>query len=145
MKKQDTIWVRNNGTVAFEGRYDSEDFTIAPGEAVEMLVECAVLWFGFGEESKERVLRKLGWAHTHQASLEGEKRLSQFSFHTHEPDPKSKRREARAQARSAAPAGDGQTSGDDAQADSPEEAPESETGGVNLVEKLARAAAAPAG
>jgi hypothetical protein len=145
VKRPDTVFVRNNSTEIFEGRFDSEDFAIAPGEAVEMLVDCAVLWFGFGEESKERVLRKLGWAHTHHASIEGEKKLAQFSFHTHEPDKKSKRREAHALARSAAPAGDGQPSGDDAQAETPEEAPEPDVGGVNVLEKLARAAAAPAG
>lgn len=81
MRKPQTILVRNNGTEPFADRYDGEDFDIPPGGETEMLIECATLCLGFGEEDKSRCLRRLGWAFSHQAMAEALKRLDAFSFH----------------------------------------------------------------
>jgi len=81
MKRPETVWVRNNGEETFDDRYDGENFEIRPGEAVEMLVECAQLCLGFGQEDKTRALRRKGWAFTHTGMQEGIAKLSKFSFH----------------------------------------------------------------
>lgn len=85
MRKPQTIWVRNNGTDTFSDRYDGEDFAIEPGEAVEMLAECATLCLGFGEKDKTRCLRRLGWAFSSGKMAEGKARLDTFSFHLDKP------------------------------------------------------------
>lgn len=90
MKKQQTVWVKNNGTEQFVSRYDGEDFEIAPGEAVEMLIECAQLCIGFGDEDKSRCLRRLGWAFSLEAMPAAAKRLEAFSFHMEKPGSASK-------------------------------------------------------
>ena len=148
MKKAQTVWVKNNGAEPFSDRYDGEDFTIAPGEAVEMLAECATLCLGFGEEDKARVLRRRGWAFTVEAQKQGEKRLDEFSFHMSEresrgerpvPIPPVRRRKESL----AAPAIEGTSpafaSSEDAGEESDSALP---TGQVNPLEKLARATAA---
>jgi hypothetical protein len=81
MKKLDTIWVRNNGKEPFTDRYDGEDFEIAPGGVCEMLVSCAELCLGFGENDKSRCLRRAGWAYTSDRFEEAVARLNKFSFH----------------------------------------------------------------
>lgn len=108
MKRQQTVWVRNNGTEKFVDKYDGEDFEIAPGETVEMLVECAELCLGFGQEDKTRALRRKGWAFTNIGMQEATAKLQSFSFHMsekealeHDPN-KAKPAE---QARSSAPSG----------------------------------------
>ena len=85
MKKQQTVWVRNNGDLPFASRYDGEDFEILPGKSVEMLVECAQLCIGFGDEDKTRCLRRLGWAFSLDAMTEAQKRLETLSFHMERP------------------------------------------------------------
>lgn len=87
MKKQLTIWVRNNGTAksdTFKDRYDGEDFEIPPGGVLEVPVETATLCLGFGEEDKSRCLRRLGWAISSDRTADGITKLSKFSFHTSE-------------------------------------------------------------
>jgi len=81
MKRQQTVWVRNNGKEPFSDRYDGEDFTIAPGGAEEMLVEAAELCLGFGQDDKVRCVRRLGWAFTQENMKAALERLGQFSFH----------------------------------------------------------------
>ena len=84
MKRQQTVWVRNNGTEKFVDKYDGENFEILPGEAVEMLVECAELCLGFGQEDKTRALRRKGWAFTNIGMKEATAKLEAFSFHMSE-------------------------------------------------------------
>lgn len=84
MKRQQTVWVRNNGTERFVDKYDNEDFEILPGQAVEMLVECAELCLGFGQEDKTRALRRKGWAFTNIGMKEALAKLEAFSFHMSE-------------------------------------------------------------
>jgi len=90
MIKQQSIIVLNNGSEPFQDRYDGEDFEILPGEETEMLVECATLCLGFGEDDKSRCLRRLGWANTFNSMTEATKRLDTFSFHM-PGEPRSKR------------------------------------------------------
>jgi hypothetical protein len=85
MKKPETVFVRNNGTQPHTDRYDGEDFTISPGEAVEMEVHCARLCFGFQEEDKRRVIQRLGWSSTSADYETAVKRLNGFSFHLSAP------------------------------------------------------------
>lgn len=103
MRKQQSVIVCNNGTEAFQDRYDGEDFEILPGEETEMLVECATLCLGFGEEDKTRCLRRLGWAKTFNSIAEATKRLDTFSFHM-PGEPRSSRNAQRTS--SSAPASD---------------------------------------
>lgn len=84
MRKPQTIWVRNNGNKTFNDRYDGEDFQIKPGHFIEMLVECATLCLGFGEDDKIRCVRRLGWAFSHDAMKSAIKELGEFSFHMSE-------------------------------------------------------------
>lgn len=109
MKKADTVWVRNNGTEPFSSRYDSEDFTIAPGESIEMLVDCAVLCLGFGEDDKTRALRRLGWAFMGNELERAKLRLAAFSFHMKESEALAHKQQGAnapaSKSRSAAPAG----------------------------------------
>src|SRR5258708_2196815 len=84
MKRQQTVFVRNNGTETFTDRYNGEDFEIPPGGQEEMLIECAELCLGFGEEDKTRALRRKGWACTSVGQKEGLERLAKFSFHMSE-------------------------------------------------------------
>lgn len=84
MKRQQTVWVVNHGTEKFVDKYDGESFEIAPGEAVEMLVECAELCLGFGQEDKTRALRRKGWAFTNIGMQEATAKLQSFSFHMSE-------------------------------------------------------------
>src|SRR5258708_7240423 len=84
MKRQQTVFVRNNGTETFTDRYNGEDFEIPPGGQEEMLIECAELCLGFGEEDKTRALRRKGWAFTSVGQKEGLARLARFSFHMSE-------------------------------------------------------------
>jgi hypothetical protein len=81
MRKPDSIFVRNNGKEPFYDRYDGEIFKITPGGVCEMLVPCAELCLGFGENDKSRCLRRLGWAYTSDRFDEALKRLITFSFH----------------------------------------------------------------
>jgi hypothetical protein len=134
MKKQTTIFVRNNGAEPFCDRYNSEDFTIpANGGVEEMLVETAELCLGFGQDDKTRCLRRLGWAFTTDGMKDGLKKLGQFSFHMSE-------REALAHkpTGSSAPAGD--ETGDSPSGGSPGVAPK-KVGRPSVLEKLARAQA----
>ena len=85
MKRPDTVWVKNNGNSAHTDRYDGEDFTIQPGEQVEMYADCARLCFGFGDEDKTRVIRRLGWAATTNDLQGALQRLNAFSFHLSAP------------------------------------------------------------
>lgn len=110
MKKQQTVWVRNNGAEAHRDRYDGEDFEVAPGQSVEMTLECATLCLGFGDEDKSRCLRRLGWAATHQGQDEGKKRLAAFSFHMSESEANA--HDPQQPSRSAAPAGGGDAPAD---------------------------------
>lgn len=84
MRRSQTVWVRNNGKEPFSDKFDGEEFIIAPGDTVEMLVECAQLCLGFGDEDKSRVLRRKGWAFTHTAQQAAIARLDAFSFHMSE-------------------------------------------------------------
>lgn len=81
MKKVDSVFVRNNGSLPFSDRYDGEDFTIEPGQALEMEATCAKLVFGFGEEDKTRAIRRLGWAASTAELPLALERLYSFSFH----------------------------------------------------------------
>ena len=81
MKRAETVFVKNNGKEAFASRYDGEDFAIPPGEICEMLVECAQLCLGFGDEDKSRCVRRLGWAFTSDQMVDALARLGKFSFH----------------------------------------------------------------
>jgi hypothetical protein len=85
MKKLQTVFVRNNGTIPFKDRYDGEEFEIEPGEYTEMLIECAQLCMGFGDEDKTRCIRRLGWAFTQNGMAEALQRLETFSFHMERP------------------------------------------------------------
>ncbi len=82
MKKQQTVFVRNNGSEDFSDRYNGEDFTIAANGGIEeMLVETAELCLGFGQDDKIRCVRRLGWAFTMDDMPRAQKRLASFSFH----------------------------------------------------------------
>lgn len=81
MRKAESIFVRNNGEEPFSDRFDGEDFTIEPGHAIEMTIECAKLVFGFGEDDKARAIRRLGYAPTSAEMPAALKRLYAFSFH----------------------------------------------------------------
>ncbi len=85
MKRDTTVWVKNNGGEAFCDRFDGEDFEIPPGGAVEMLPEAAKLCFGFGEEDKSRCIRRLGWAVDQNKLPLALARLNKFSFHSKDP------------------------------------------------------------
>ena len=84
MKKRDTVFVRNNGTEAMSSRFDGEDFSIEPGEYLEMEMDCATLVFGLGEIDKSRAIRRLGWAPMSDMYREALERLNAFSFHMSE-------------------------------------------------------------
>lgn len=79
------MWVRNNGREAFSDQFDGERFTIAPGAAEEMTVDCAKLVFGFGEDDKRRAIRRLGWAPTENDMPKALAKLNAFSFHMEPP------------------------------------------------------------
>lgn len=142
MKRQETVWVRNNGTKkedVFRDRYDGEDFEIAPGAVCEMLIETAQLCLGFGEDDKSRCVRRLGWAFTSDRMVDALARLGKFSFHMtekealdHDPAKVSK---------SSAPFGDETPVAAKAAAGGVA----SSAGKPNLLDKLARANAATAG
>lgn len=85
MKKIETIFVRNNSKEVFKNRFAGEDFSIEPGKAEEMLLDCAQLVFGMGEDDKTRCLRRLGWMGMHLDYDKALKRLNEFSFHMENP------------------------------------------------------------
>lgn len=80
MRKVLSVYVRNNGDAPFSDRYDGEDFTIAPGQVLEMEADCARLVFGVGEQDKTRAIRRLGWAPTANDMKDALARLFSFSF-----------------------------------------------------------------
>lgn len=84
MRRAETVWVRNNGKLPYVDRYDGEDFTIKPGEYMEMDVEAARLCLGLGEDDKTRALRRLGWVKSTDGMPEAMARLNSFSFHMKE-------------------------------------------------------------
>lgn len=86
MKRPDTIFVRNNGTEPFADRYDGEDFSVGPGDAVEIEADCAKLVFGFGEKDKTRAVKRLGWAPTQAEMPRALALLNSFSFHMEQPE-----------------------------------------------------------
>jgi hypothetical protein len=88
VKKEPWIWVRNNSAEQFSDRFDGEPYIFPPGVAVEIPAAGAKLIFGFGEDSKDRVLQRLGWARQNTDRPEALKRLNKFSFHTEDPNPK---------------------------------------------------------
>lgn len=90
MKRQQTVFVRNNSPFPFRDRYNGENFTIeAFGGIEEMLVETAELCLGFGQEDKARCLRRLGWAFTLEDMGPALSRLGMFSFHMTEQEAES--------------------------------------------------------
>src|SRR5437899_12086960 len=112
MKRQQTVWVVNHGTEKFVDKYDGENFEVLPGEAVEMLVECAELCLGFGQEDKTRALRRKGWAFTNIGMKEATAKLQAFSFHMTEKealehDPNKAPAKPAAEVHSSAPVVDG--------------------------------------
>jgi hypothetical protein len=144
MKRSQTVWVRNNGTETFHDRYDGEDFDIEPGGVCEMLLECAELCLGFGQDDKTRCLRRLGWAFTQNRMPEALARLESFSFHMtekealeHDPN-----KAAKPQVHSSAPVVGGEPA---AEVSAPAVAsPHKEGERKNPLKKLADAAAATA-
>lgn len=131
MKKPQTIWVRNNGDEIFTDRYDGEDFEIAPGESVEMLVECANLCLGFGDEDKTRCFRRKGWSSTKDDEKIARERLDAFSFHMEHP-----KHGGSPAVHSSAPVGDEALG----EAETSPEAVVTPKGKQNLLAKLAQAA-----
>jgi hypothetical protein len=121
MKKRDqTVFVRNNGAEPFRDRYNSEDFEIAAGGIEEMVVECATLCLGFGETDKRRCLQRKGWANSDAHMKNGVERLSKFSFHMsenealeHDPNKRPEETPAVDSAHSSAPVVGGDASGRD--------------------------------
>src|ERR1700752_1873572 len=80
MRKEESVYVTNNGEQPFRDRYDGEDFVIHPGETLDMPAPCARLVFGFGEKDKGRAIRRLGWAKTASDMNDALARLRTFSF-----------------------------------------------------------------
>lgn len=85
MKRPQFVYVVNNGKTPFKDRFDGEDIVFPPGEAVDITIPAATLIFGFGEESKDRAIRRLGWAPTSNDMPAALERLGSFQFHMERP------------------------------------------------------------
>ena len=85
MKRPQFVYVVNNGKTPFKDRFDGEDIVFPPGEAVDITIPAATLIFGFGEESKDRAIRRLGWAPTSNDMPAALERLGSFQFHMEPP------------------------------------------------------------
>jgi hypothetical protein len=78
------VWVLNKG-IPFSDRFNGEPYNFPTGEPQEIPPEAAKLFFGWGEDAKDRALRRLGWAKTAADVGAAIERLNQFSFHLERP------------------------------------------------------------
>lgn len=132
------IFVRNNSPESFKDRFDGEDFTILPGEYIEMPPEAAKLCFGWGEEDKSRAIRRLGWAETVNDLPEAARRLGLFSFHSSEEEAQ---RTGQAPARLEANAAPGSSTAEHAvESGAASDLSSRPVGGIDVLGKLGRAA-----
>lgn len=87
MKIQQTVWVTNLSEATHTDRFDGEDVTFAPGEAVQLPIEIARHFFGWGLEDKRPTLSRLGWIGigSSQSFEQALDRLDHFAITEHHP------------------------------------------------------------